>query len=82
MEEVAIEVPENNVRIGVEFSEANREEGFDDDIRISLSEPGSKEQRRLFAADQVSFLMTPAQAEKLGQALLHAAEGSRNTPQK
>ena len=80
MEEVTIEVPENNVRIGVEFSEVNREEGFDDDIRISLSEPGPKEPRRLFTGDRVSFLMTPAQAEKLGQALLDAAEESRNTP--
>jgi hypothetical protein len=64
--EAIIEVTENNVRIGVEFSELNREEGFNDDIRISLSEPGPKEHRRLFSGDQISFLMTPAQAEKLG----------------
>ena len=78
--EMIIEIPENNVRIGIEFSELNREKGFDDDIRISLSEPGRKEQRRLFRGDEVSFLVTPAQAEKIGQALLDAAEESRNTP--
>ena len=74
-----IEIPENNVRIDVEFSELNREQGFDDEIRIILSEPGPKEQRRLFRSDQISFLVTPAQAEKIGRALLDAADQSRNT---
>ncbi|MBM4024621.1 MAG: hypothetical protein FJ280_04345 [Planctomycetes bacterium] len=78
--ETIIEVPENNIRIGIEFSELNREEGFDDDIRISLSEPAPTERRRLFRGDEVSFLVTPAQAKKLGHALLDAAEESRNTP--
>ena len=75
-----IDIRENNVRIGVEFSELNREKGFDDDIRISLSELGPKEHQRLFRGDQISFLVTPAQADRIGHALLDAAEESRNTP--
>ena len=50
---VTIDIPENNVRIGVSFSVLNREEGFDDDIRISLSEPAQKNQQRLFQGDEV-----------------------------
>ncbi len=75
-----IDIPENSVRIGIAFSLSNREKGFDDDIRISLSESGRKEQRRLFQGDEVSFLVTPAQAESIACALLEAAEKSRNEP--
>lgn len=75
-----IEVVQNSIRIGVHFSTSNREVGFDDDIRISLSEPGSKGEMSLFKADEVSFLVTSDQAEHFAHALLSAAEESRRTP--
>jgi hypothetical protein len=74
-----ININENGIRIGIEFSILNREAGFDDDIRISLSENAPKVQRRMFQADEVSFLVTPKQAELIARALLDAAEESRNT---
>ena len=73
-----IQVPENHLSIEVSFSTLNRESGFDDDIRIGFSETGDRE-TKLFKGD-TSFLVTPGQAEQLAQALLEAAEQSRNVP--
>ncbi|GAB6058286.1 hypothetical protein [Desulfonatronum parangueonense] len=50
-----IEITENDVLVGVEFSLLNREKDFKDDIKISLSETCPKDQRKLFHADQVSL---------------------------
>lgn len=50
-----IDIRENNVRIGVEFSELNREKGFDDDIRISLSEPGQRNTNGYSEATKLVF---------------------------
>ena len=73
-----IQVPENHLSIEVSFSTLNREPSFDDDIRISFSETRDSK-IKLFKGD-TSFLVTPGQAEQLAQALLEAAEQSRNVP--
>jgi hypothetical protein len=63
----------------VSFHPANREEGYEDDIRFALKESGPKESR-LFPAEELSFLLTPDQAERLAAALVGAAAESRKTP--
>jgi hypothetical protein len=73
-----IEVDET-IRFEVSFSVFNREEGFEDDIRFAIADtapPGA----RLFEVDEISILLTPAQAEQLAAALLEAARLSRATP--
>ncbi len=74
-----IQVPENHLSIEVSFSTLNREPGFDDDIRIGFSETGDRK-INIFKGNTTSFLVTPGQAEQLAQALLEAAEQSRNVP--
>ena len=78
MMERFIEIDET-VRFEVSFSVLNREEGFEDDIRFAIADtapPGE----RLFEVDEISILLTPAQAEQLAAALLEAARVSRTTP--
>ena len=70
---------DENIAIEVHFNILNREEGFEDDIRFALHESGPRE-ARIFKADTTSFLLTPAQAEKLATALNQAAQSSRSIP--
>ena len=79
--QMIIQVPENHLSIEVSFSTLNRESGFDDDIRIGFSETGDRE-TKLFKDNTVSFLITPKQAKQFAQALLEAAEQSRNVPKR
>jgi hypothetical protein len=77
-EETAVPITEQ-VTFVVWFDPADREEGFDDDIRFTIRDRGPRE-ARLFAADETSILLTVAQAERLAAALLRAAQASRETP--
>ncbi|MCX6030307.1 MAG: hypothetical protein NT169_13560 [Chloroflexi bacterium] len=70
---------DEQIRFQVSFDPADRETGFEDDIRFSIVETGSAE-LRLFGADETSILLTPTQAEQLAAALLEAARLSRATP--
>ncbi len=70
---------DDTLTLEVSFHPANREEGYEDDIRFALKESGPKESR-LFPAEELSFLLTPDQAERLAAALVEAAAESRKTP--
>jgi hypothetical protein len=70
---------DDTLAIEVHFDILDREEGYDDDIRFALVQSGPKEMR-LFPADEMSFLLTPEQAERLACALLQATIESRDTP--
>jgi hypothetical protein len=72
-----IEIDET-IRFKVSFSVANREEGFDDDSRFTITETGPQGARS-FEADETSILLTPVQAEQLA-ALSEKARRSRATP--
>ena len=63
---------DENISIEVYFDPADREEGYQDDIRFRLIELGPKE-RRIFKADMTGFLLTAKQAEQLASALQEAA---------
>lgn len=63
--------------IDVSFSKYNREPGYSDDIHFALCQSRSKD-GWLFPADEISFLLTPDQAEKLASALQQAAAESRS----
>jgi hypothetical protein len=76
-EETAVPITDT-VTFAVTFDLADREEGFDDDIRFSIRDRGPRE-ARLFAPDETSILLTVAQAERLATALLKAAQASRET---
>jgi hypothetical protein len=75
---VIIQVDEN-ISIEVYFDPADREEGYQDDIRFRLIESGPKE-RRIFKADRTQFLLTVNQVEQLASALQEAASASNNLP--
>jgi hypothetical protein len=51
-----IQVTEN-ISIEIYFDPADREEGYQDDIRFRLIESGPKE-RRILKADRTGFLLT------------------------
>jgi hypothetical protein len=70
---------DENISIGVYFDPADREESFDDDIRFRIYESGPDDVR-IFAADETTFLLTCAQAERLASALQEAATESRRIP--
>jgi hypothetical protein len=70
---------DETLSLNVSFDLSDREEGYEDDIRFAISDTAPKG-ARLFEADRISFLLTPAQAEKLAMALLEAAKESRETP--
>jgi hypothetical protein len=71
---------DENITIEVSFNLANREEGYEDDIRFAIKETGVKDSR-IFAADETSFLLTPEQAEQLAMALTKAVQESRSVTQ-
>jgi hypothetical protein len=70
---------DDNIAIEVYFNILNREEGSEDDIRLAIHESGPREVR-IFRADTTSFLLAPAQAERLARALIQAAQDSRSIP--
>jgi len=70
---------DENISLEIYFDPADREEGFDDDIRFRIYETGPKE-IKIFAADETSFLLTCEQAEQLALALRRAVADSRRTP--
>jgi hypothetical protein len=78
MMERFIEIDET-VRFEVSFSVLNREEGFEDDIRFAIVDTAPPDMR-MFEANEIGYLLTPAQAEQLAAALLDAARLSRATP--
>jgi hypothetical protein len=70
---------DENISIEVYFDPADREKGYQDDIRFRLIESGPKE-RRIFKADETGFLLTVNQAEQLASALQEAANASKSLP--
>jgi hypothetical protein len=68
-----------NISVEVYFDPADREEGYEDDIRFRLIESSPKE-RRIFKADATGFLLTTNQAEQLASALQEAANASKSLP--
>lgn len=72
---ITIQVDET-ISIQVYFDWANREEGYDDDIRFRLIETGPKEYR-IFASDETTFSLMCEQAEQLAYALRMAAQEGR-----
>lgn len=70
---------DENISIEVYFDPADREEGYQDDIRLYLIEAGLKE-KRIFKADRTGFLLTAKQAKQLAAALQEAATASNNLP--
>ena len=70
---------DENIAIEVYFDPLDREESFDDEIRFRIYESG-REDVRIFAADETSFLLTIDQAERLASALQQAAAASKNLP--
>lgn len=70
---------DETVRFEVSFSVLNREEGFEDDICFAIADTAAPEER-LFEANEVGILLTPAQTEHLASALLEAARVSQATP--
>jgi hypothetical protein len=73
-----IQVSEN-ISVEVHFDPADREQGWDDEIRFRIHESGPKDMR-LFEADETSFLLTIEQAEELATALQKAAAEARSLP--
>jgi hypothetical protein len=70
---------DETVQIAVSFDPADREAGYEDDIRFAIADTAPPS-RRLFESDEIGILLTPAQAEQLAAALLEAAQQSRATP--
>ncbi len=70
---------DENIAVAVYFDPADREEGFEDEIRFCIHE-SAPENLRLFAADETSFLLTIEQAEQLASALQEAAAQARGIP--
>jgi hypothetical protein len=70
---------DENISLEVYFDPADREQGWDDEIRFRIHESGPKDMR-LFEADETSFLLTIEQAELLAAALQKAAAEARSLP--
>jgi hypothetical protein len=70
---------DKQISLEVYFDPADREQGFEDEIRFSIYESGP-EDLRIFAADETSFLLTCEQAERLASALQKAVADSRGSP--
>ena len=70
---------DKQIALEVYFDPADREQGFDDEIRFCIHESGPKDMR-VFEADETSFLLTIEQAEELAVALQKAAAEARNLP--
>jgi hypothetical protein len=73
-----IQVSEN-LSVEVHFDPADREQGWDDEIRFRIHESGPKDMR-LLEADETGFLLTIEQAEELAVALHRAAAEARSLP--
>jgi len=73
-----IQVSES-ISVEVHFDPADREQGWDDEIRFRIHESGPKDMR-LFEADETSFLLTIEQAEELAIALQKAVAEARSLP--
>jgi hypothetical protein len=67
----------NHFTFEVTFSGANREPGFEDDIRVAMWESGPATTRML-KGDRCSVLLTIEEAERMAEALLKAAAASRS----
>jgi len=67
------------ISLEVYFDPADREQGFDDEIRFRIYQSGPKD-LRLFEASETSFLLTIEQAEALAAALQQAAAEAKNLP--
>jgi hypothetical protein len=70
---------DETISLEVYFDLADREQGFDDEIRFRIYESGPKEMR-LFKADETGFLLTIEQAEELAAALQKAAAEAKSLP--
>lgn len=70
---------DETVRFEVSFSVFDREKGFEDDIRFAIADTAPPN-ARLFDADEISILLTAAQAEQLAAALWESARQSRAAP--
>jgi hypothetical protein len=70
---------DEDISLEVYFDPADREQGFEDEIRFPIYESGPKG-FRIFAANKTSFLLTCKQAERLASALQKAVTDSRGTP--
>lgn len=69
----------NNIIIEVGFDPGDREDGFVDDIYVSLSETGPKN-TRVFCADKTRFLISREEALQIAEGLNMAVSESRRTP--
>jgi hypothetical protein len=67
---------DEQISLEVCFDPADREQGFDNEIRFRIYESGPRDMR-LFEADETSFLLTIEQAEGLATALQKAAAEAR-----
>ena len=70
---------DDHISLEVYFDPADREQGWDDEIRFRIYESGPKDMR-LFEADETSFLLTIEQAEELAAALQKAAAEAKSLP--
>jgi hypothetical protein len=70
---------DEDISLEVYFDPADREQGFEDEIRFRIHESGPADVR-IFAADETSFLLTCEQAERLAAALQKAAADSKDLP--
>jgi hypothetical protein len=70
---------DENISLEVYFDPADREQGFEDEIRFRIYESGP-EDFGIFPANETSFLLTCEQAERLASALHKAVTDSRAAP--
>jgi hypothetical protein len=70
---------DERISLKVYFDPADREQGWDDEIRFRIFQSGPKDMR-IFEADETSFLVTIEQAEALAAALQKAAAEARSLP--
>ena len=71
---------DDHISLEIHFDPLDREAGYDDDIHFAIEETPVAPDLRMLAADEVSMLLTPDQAEKMAIALWQAAQDSRSTP--
>jgi hypothetical protein len=70
---------DEQISLEVYFDPADRDQGFDDEIRFRIHQSGP-EHLRLFEASETSFLLTIEQAEALAAALQTAAAAAKSLP--
>ncbi|MBN1147402.1 MAG: hypothetical protein JXA78_09105 [Anaerolineales bacterium] len=71
---------DDHISFEIRFDPFDREDGYDDDIRFAVEETPPSPEFRMLAANEISMLLTPDQAENMAVALWQAAQESRNTP--